>query len=407
MMRVLAADDELSSRIILEDTLKSMGHDVILCKDGEEAWEVMQQSNPPLLLVLDWMMPGLSGLDLCRRIREAESDVMSYIIMLTSLSNKEHIVNALEAGANDFVTKPFHMDEFSARLSVARRMLDAEAVLVNKNKRLEEIIEERAQLLLHADKMATLGTLSAGIAHEINNPATFIAGNISVLEQIMDIVKSSAETNDGSMNEQLSFALEQFQEIVAGIRKGVSRIKNITSGLKTYAYKGSVDRFGAVDFESCIDEALKLCENRLKYNIEVIRETRGEHITVWGDEQKIVQVIVNLIVNGADAIEDVEQAQLRISTEYDRENVHVYVSDNGKGISEDNIERIFDPFVTTKDVGKGTGLGLSICGKIIESHGGKIEVSRSLEGGAQFHIELKGYNALVDDKDAASPNGVH
>ncbi len=137
-MRILIAEDDPTSRRVLEMVLKKQGHEVVCAGDGNEAWEMLQAPNAPRLVILDWMMPGLDGPELCRRLRERESQNPVYIILLTALIRKENIVEGLDAGADDYVAKPFDKDELNARVEVGKRVLDLQSALARRVEELEE-----------------------------------------------------------------------------------------------------------------------------------------------------------------------------------------------------------------------------------------------------------------------------
>ncbi len=131
-MRILIAEDDLTSRQVLEAVLRKWGHEVVATCDGNEAWAAMQAEDAPKLAVLDWMMPGMDGVEICRKIREQDGGNRTYVILLTALGGKEDIVTGLEAGANDYVTKPFNKDELRARVNVGRRMVELQSALAAK-----------------------------------------------------------------------------------------------------------------------------------------------------------------------------------------------------------------------------------------------------------------------------------
>ena len=136
-MRILIADDDLTSRLVLAGVLRKSGHDVVTAIDGDEAWEAMRQADAPALAILDWMMPGLAGVEVCRRIRSRESDQPPYLILLTSRGEKADIVAGLEAGADDYLAKPFDSGELRARVDVGRRVVELQTRLLEARDELE------------------------------------------------------------------------------------------------------------------------------------------------------------------------------------------------------------------------------------------------------------------------------
>jgi DNA-binding response OmpR family regulator len=191
-MKILIAEDDSTSRMTLELILKKWGHQTIVAQEGNQAWEILQEDNPRLA-ILDWMMPGIEGIELCRRIRRRRDGEYVYVILLTARVAKEDVLAGLEAGADDYITKPFDREMLRSRVAVGARIIQYETLLAEKNRRLqsyacemERLARERSEQLVHAERMATVGLLSAGIAHEINNPTTFIAGNIQTLSKFYE-----------------------------------------------------------------------------------------------------------------------------------------------------------------------------------------------------------------------------
>jgi DNA-binding response OmpR family regulator len=146
MMRVLIAEDDALSRRVLEDTITKSGYDLVVTTDGREAWEALQQEDAPLLAILDWMMPGMDGLQICRKVRESPAPVPAYLILVTTRERKEDIVAGLEAGANDYVTKPFDRAELLARVRVGVRVVELQQSLGGRVRELQESLAHVKQL---------------------------------------------------------------------------------------------------------------------------------------------------------------------------------------------------------------------------------------------------------------------
>lgn len=146
-MKILIADDDPITRRLLESSLAQPGHEIITTHDGQQAWEMLQRMDgPPPLLVLDWLMPGIDGLELCRRVRKTPELQLAYVILLTSRGHREDIVEGLEAGADDYVTKPFNPNELRARISVGSRMMKLQRTLADRVKELEGALQRVSQL---------------------------------------------------------------------------------------------------------------------------------------------------------------------------------------------------------------------------------------------------------------------
>ncbi len=397
MTKILVADDDPVARYVLEDTLSEWGYDVVLADNGPDALQVLLGPAPPQIATLDWVMPGMEGPEICKAIRRQPHIPFIYAIVLTIKNNKEEIAAALDAGANDFLSKPVDIAELRSRLAVGVRTIAYEKTLLEKNAQLdqyaremESLAEARAKQLLHAERLATLGTLSAGVAHEIANPVSFISGNLNTFETIWDsiepLLRECREKGIGDAK-KLDNILTEAPNIVRGIGQGVQRTLRLVRSLKNYARRGGEEP-GPCNVNDCIENAFCLCHNRLKYNIEVHKNLDAELPLVQGVPQQLEQVLVNIIMNAADAMEATSKAMLDITTRREGGYVVIGVDDSGPGIPPDKMGAIWEPFYTSKGTDRGTGLGLSIVLGIIEEHRGKITATNRPEGGARFIIEL-------------------
>ncbi|HEC18517.1 MAG TPA: response regulator [Gammaproteobacteria bacterium] len=263
-------------------------------------------------------------------------------------------------------------------------------------KRLQEAHEQ----LLQSEKMASLGQLAAGVAHEINNPVGFVNSNIGTLqkyvqqllavleayEQAESLLDGPALQNIRSARQQadIDFLKEDVLALVQESHQGLTRVKQIVQDLKDFSHVDEGE-WQQVDLHQGLDSTLNIVNNELKYKAEIVREY-GELPFTECIGSQLNQVFMNLLVNAAHAMEERGVITLRTGTEDNW--VWVEISDTGKGIEPEHLKRIFDPFFTTKPVGSGTGLGLSLSYGIVEKHGGRIEVDSVLGQGTTFRVCL-------------------
>ncbi|MFH0926217.1 MAG: response regulator [bacterium] len=397
-MKILVADDDVVTRMLLERSLKKWGYVVISAVDGQTAWELLQQEDAPRIVILDWMMPGYDGIEICQKLNQKNNGSFTYTILLTSKGEKENILIGFNSGAHDFLVKPFDPDELKTRLDVGVRIIEYEETLKEKNKQLEcyatqmeDLAEERYRQLAHADRMSTLGILSAGIAHEINNPTTFIAGNLQIFQDFWKEIElnlsQKLKVTKGD-KKKLTFILEEMPKMLTDMRSGVDRIVRIVKGLKAYAHRDSGERIFC-QINQCIQEAIGLCRNSLNSKIKIELDLKDHLPEIKANAQQLEQIFINFFVNSVDAMEEEEKGILRVVTDKIDGWLKIIIEDTGPGIPVENLTKIWEPFFTTKKVGKGTGLGLPISQKIIENHGGKIRYENRKEGGARFIIELE------------------
>ncbi|WP_018693529.1 sensor histidine kinase [Algicola sagamiensis] len=262
-------------------------------------------------------------------------------------------------------------------------------------------LEQAQSQLFQSEKMASVGQLAAGVAHEINNPVGFVLSNIESLNEylialkkpllMMENIKEAKpeklqELSDYCEDEDLSFILEDLDELLDSSKNGLVRVKEIVSGLKTFSHS-STDTLDSINVNECIQASLKLVWNELKYKCSVNEDYRSTKY-ISGNMGQLQQVFVNLLVNASQAIDDEERGTITITTWDDGKKSHVSISDTGCGIDEESISKLFTPFFTTKPVGVGTGLGLSISYSILESHNATIDVESEIGSGTTFTISF-------------------
>ncbi|AZT82304.1 histidine kinase [Marinobacter sp. NP-4(2019)] len=263
-----------------------------------------------------------------------------------------------------------------------------------EQEKLNERLEQANRQLLQSEKMAAIGQLAAGVAHEINNPVGYVYSNLQSLEsylsdlfRLTDAVDSAASIDDLraiKQNIDYDFLRDDLNDLLAESREGIERVKTIISAMKDFSHIEE-EEFKPADLHRGIETTLNLVNNELKYKAEIIKEFT-DIPEVECIISQINQVVMNLLINAAHAIDDF--GRITIRTRHQQDKVVVEVEDTGKGITQDNLNRIFEPFFTTKPIGKGTGLGLSLSFNIIEKHNGRIDVHSVPGEGTCFRITL-------------------
>jgi len=412
--KVLIAEDLRTSRMVISRLLDRWGFEPVPCEDGLAAQAALAMPDGPRIAILDWMMPLRTGPEVCAWIA-GELDTFVYTILLTSKTERGAMLEGLTAGAHAYISKPADPVELKTWIEVGLRIVAYEGELAAKGAALqryatqmEALAEERARQLVHADRMATLGTMSAGIAHEINNSATLLSGNVQTLEKFWPVVLEALEsgTPPEKGDGRLGFIREEIPGVLSGMRSGVVRISKIVNGLRTYARRGESDALEPAQINDCIRSAVELCENALKRTATATLDLEPDLPLIPAAPHQMEQVFVNLIVNSCDAIRPGAPGAITIATRRAGDGIAVVCEDTGPGIPEEILEKIWDPFYTTKGVGKGTGLGLSISLGIIESHGGTVRVENRCGGGARFTITLPLRGAAAEPESAATRKGI-
>jgi len=257
--------------------------------------------------------------------------------------------------------------------------------LANHAARMEAIAEERAQQLIHAERLSILGTMCAGIAHEINNPMTFIAGNLQLAERYWAQMKGRVEEQVD--DRQLQMALKEMPKVLQGAKHGVTRVTKIVRGLKTFSGKGRGKKSFA-DINSVVLNALEVAKPGLPPSLQLELNLHYPLPPVLLDTQEIEQVILNLLFNARDAMNSLDEGTLRVKTSLEESDVRIVIEDTGPGIDFALRGQIWQPFFTTKDPGQGTGLGLAISKEIVAKHDGTIRLCEEYSKGTRFAITL-------------------
>lgn len=399
MLNILSADDDDTTRRIVKRLLTEWGHSVVLCEDGATALDRLRVDNSIDVAILDWNMPGVTGVDLCK-LRGEFAAPFVYLIILSGLIERDTIIDALHSGAHDVLLKPVDAKLLKSRLEVATRLIEEKHTLLEVNRviseradEMERLATQRAAQLAHADRMQSLGVMSAGIAHEINNPLSFISGNIQSVQRFwsdLDALSHATCADPNERDRKLQFVKEEIPKALESAMNGVRRLTTIVSGLKRFSGTHITDRH-SFSLDGCIDQALEFLRFSNLKNVRVTRFPSKTALEIFGNNTEIQQVIINIIVNACHALSNTVTPHIELVTTDHGTFAELLVGDNGPGIPEEKLSRIWDPFFTTKPVGKGTGLGLSISLGIIKDHGGTIEVHNRREGGAAFCISLPLY----------------
>jgi len=319
------------------------------------------------IVLSDYSMPSFSGLEALSLVRRKGVDLP--FIIVSGTVGEEAAVGAMRAGAHDYVLK-----QSLVRLCPAIDRELREAELRASQKKMQE------QLLI-SDRMASVGTLAAGVAHEINNPLAAIVANLELMARDLSAVASRLNLTD---------RLHDVFDELSDARESADRLRQIVRDLKLFSRATDEEHRGAVDVQRVLESSLRMAWNEIRHRAQLIKEY-SQVPPVEANESRLGQVFLNLIINAAQAIRegDAEHNQIRVLTRQDSGGCIVTeIRDTGTGIAPENLKRIFDAFFTTKPVGIGTGLGLSICHRIVSGLGGRLEVESELGKGSCFRVVL-------------------
>lgn len=267
--------------------------------------------------------------------------------------------------------------------------------VVKREHMFEIKLDETTKRLVQSEKLASLGELAAGVAHEINNPVGYVSSNLTTLQKYLAVYEKVLDAPEADSDEMAAlkkklnytFIRDDLQNLMKETQEGVGRVKTIIQDLKDYARTNVATHYVASDIQVGLKSTLNIARNQLKNRADV-RLQLGHLPLVECAPSQIDQVFLNLIVNAAQAMPEGKMGLIDIRTDCDERQVWIEVQDNGPGIPPEILKKIFDPFFTTKDPGTGTGLGLSVSQNIIQQHGGKLEVSSTVGVGTTFKITL-------------------
>jgi signal transduction histidine kinase len=403
--RILIVDDEEPVRKLFAACLNGR-YSCVTAAGAQEA--LLRLVSEPFALVLsDVQMPGLNGIELLRKITDQFPDTA--IVMVSGVDRTQRVLDAVRLGAYDYLTKPCDLEvlELTVERALERRKLLRDGKRYNKDleKQNKELAHRKAELerlqaqMVHSEKMASLGQLAAGVAHELNNPAGFIFGNMEFLRVCAARLERLLRFYDNSklpaplaadvqaIKEEIDYdnSLKDLGAIINDCYDGAGRIRDIVQNLRIFSRLDEAE-FKKVDLHEGLESTIRLLSKYYGPGGITLERDYTDLPQVDCYAGQLNQVWMNLLVNAAQAIE--QEGKVRVTTRMEKNMAVVSISDTGEGIKPEHLKSIFDPFFTTKRVGEGTGLGLSITYGIVERHGGYIDVKSCLGGGTTFTVAV-------------------
>ncbi len=409
-MKILIVDDEFVSRMTLQNLLASLG-ECTTVESGEDALMVALSDNPPDLILLDILMPGIDGFEVCKRLKAASQTKDVPVIFLSANTEVEDKTRGIELGAVDYITKPFHKAEVKARVRTHLSIKKMREDLREKNITLErqvdeirektELLREKDLQLIEMDRISGIGTLAAGIAHEINNPLGFLKSTLGTLNKNVDKMRDAlGYWKDKPATDPL---VQGYLEYVAAINldrvvnsldekfdratRGLTRIMDIVNSLKRFSGI-DMEPLAQIDINNNITEILKVAPNQEEKKIEIVTQLQDELPLIECAPYEINQCLLQLLKNAVDALD--KTGNIKITSEWRRKDAQIVIRivDSGRGMSPEVLRQAFNPFFTTKPVGSGTGVGLSLTERIIKRYGGMIQLESTAGLGTTATIKL-------------------
>ena len=384
-LNLLVVDDEPLNRQVLNELLTLNGHRVQLASDGVEAMRLIEQNVIPDIVLLDVMLPGISGYDVLASLRERYNEAELPVILLTAKALEKDLVQGFRLGASDYIRKPFVSAEVEARIAHQARLKKAiwdSQSAREESHRTRHRLEKTEDQLLHAERLASIGAATAGIAHDLRNPLHHVRTTLGWIRTRASQLQALPEAEPEPIQTEVAAILETTE-----IAEKASNTALELAEVIRVAARSDEGAIELLPVASIVDDVLALLHHKLKHlTVDCQVDTQ---LAVRGKRSELIQLIMNLIGNAADATSSSEHKQVNIQAKALEHKVLISVEDSGPGIPDNLRQVIFDPFYTTKESGKGTGLGLAVVRTVIKHQGGELEVGKSrLLGGAEFRISL-------------------
>jgi signal transduction histidine kinase len=396
--KVLIVDDVAENLHALMGILREE-YAVIAATNGSKALELATTNPMPDLILLDIRMPDLDGYEVLRQLKESPQTEQIPVIFVTGLADEVNEAQGLDMGAVDYITKP--VNPVTTLLRVRHQIT---------LKQTQSDLLKSQQESIHAGRLASIGFLASGLAHEINTPAQYISNNLAFIQESMETIQemldsaqslteSTADTEEAKAfgvtcpPDDIEFLLEELPKAISQSRDGIAHISKIVQSMKEFSPHEGGEKMRA-DIHKILDSIITVTHNASKEVASFKRCYDSSLSKILCNVDELRQVFLNLIINSIQAIESSQKqrtdlGEIVITTESEDEFVSISIADSGDGVPEEISDRIFDPFFTTKDVGEGSGQGLNICYEIIvNKYGGAIETRNVPDSGAIFTVRL-------------------
>ncbi len=383
---ILIVDDSKSVRFFLCNLLDKSGYTLLTAENGLQGWETVQREKVDIILS-DLEMPKINGFEFCKLVKEHPEYRNIYFILISTRESTGDKVQGLDIGADDYMGKSISEPELLARVKAGLRI-----------RTLQSELDRKKVQVLQNEKMASIGRLAAGVAHEINNPLFVVTLNMDTLKQNFDTLANSigsfssmirpeslAEFEQLKEDQDFDFIFEDSAELIRESTDEMERIKRIVTTLKASSEIHELDPRKA-DINKCLDDAIDHVCKKFSPNISI--QKQFEPISPYKcQEIFLYQSFIQLFTNSFQAVDS--NGEITVSTRSQNDWIIIAISDNGVGISDTDIEQVFDPFFTTRNVGQGLGLGLSVVHDTIHNrHRGNIGVNSIPGKKTTFTIRL-------------------
>ncbi len=394
---ILVVDDTAANLRLLTMLLSAKGYEVKSAPNGQIALKSVESSLPDLIL-LDIMMPDIDGYEVCRRLKASERTRDIPIMFISALKDTTDKLKVFSVGGIDYITKPFDSDEVLARVKTQVNLRNMQKVVAERSVQLQAKVEELTktrQELVQSEKMASLGRLVAGFAHELNTPIGVALTSASVLQGETQKINQIMEQDEVNVDELLS-ALDSIDKGADLALSSLERAANLVTSFKRTAVDQTSDEVRKFQVQEVIQDIIRTLHSQFKHTDIKIQADCPEDLNVVSIPGALEQILTNLLMNSLihGFNEGKNAGTINIVAQLGGNNLHLQYSDTGKGIAPENLEKILEPFFTTHRAHGGSGLGMYICYNIVTSKlNGTMTCESMLGKGVTFKIEFPAISA--------------
>jgi len=375
--------------------LSQCGYEEVQFTDITAATRLFESGSPPELYIFDQSSLQNEAAEFIQTLWKCRHAVPLFAFVVGDKKDEEQLVQIIGKSAHDYLSVPIPSELGKVKLDIAKQIVVDQRVLAESNQVIERYAQhidklsaDRARQLFHAERLSTIGTMSAGLAHEIKNPLGYISTSLETTkiywQQTSELLSDTEIHIDENTRDRL---ISKVPKALERISNGLERIDKLMQGLNNFA-RSSQGEKQLHNLNDSVHLALEIADIHLKYHVMIETKLCPELSLVKVNPQQVEQVIINLLINAAHALEFEENGRVSIASFEENSRVVLTIADNGPGIPESHLQSIWQPFYTTKEEGKGTGLGLSISQNLIRDNGGSISVMNGDSGGALFKIEF-------------------
>jgi signal transduction histidine kinase len=405
MNRILAVDDEQYNLNAIRRQFADLDCVMEFALNGEKALEMLPDFKPDLV-ILDIMMPGIDGYEVCRRLKSDEKTKGIMVLLLSAKGTIGDRLSGYGVKADDYIIKPYDPKELKAKAKILLRLKNAQDNLLKVNQNLEKLVQERTRQLVKKERQAIIGLMVQGLVHNFKSPVMVIKLTAELMqEDIGEFIKSIEKEVEG-LPEIRENIIERFDMLF----KGMGQLELLINNLLAKGRQEANDDRQDLNLNDIIIKEFEFLDADfdMKSRIKKTLDLDPSIPAVSGLYSDFSQVVYNLVKNASDAMKNSSKKEIKVSSKHDKENIYLLFQDTGDGIAAENLDRILDPFFTTKPKEgsekegepTGTGLGLHVCSQLMKPYGAKISVKSQPGKGTTFTIAVPNANFILHPKSA-------